>query len=590
MLEKLKKLIFSKEDETRIEFDGLHFPLPTVMINTLREVVWYNSYFDDAVSSIDDFREKISHVNLDFEKPVSFPLTVGDKDFEVVGKVTQSDAGDESVILYLIDRTDRRIAANNLINNVSAFCILMIDNYDDLIKSLSAQEDKISPTAVASQIDTLVTSWVEDNHGMMMKYEKDKYFAIIKNQELISQKQVKFAFFEEFNEINGGRLPVTLSVGIGYSMGTISESFDYAKDALDMAQGRGGDQIVIRDDAGFKYFGGRSIDVEKRTKVKPRLVADALLKLLQKADGVFLMGHKKADNDSFGAMVGIAAMMRAANLECHIVLDEDLNCKQLVDLLMPLPEYRGMFITAARALEMATEDSLTFLVDCHRASMSQESGLLDICDVVLIDHHRRDSDFYESAVLTYHEPFASSTCEMIVEILQYFEPGVHLLKEEVQAMYAGIVLDTKNFTFKTGVRTFEAASYLKICGADPIFVKRLFQVPQEEYVRRVKAIASADIYKGVAICKLPAGAKSAEVSQCADSLLSLDGAVASVAMSQDGDAVSISARSYGSINVQVLMEALGGGGHMMSSGAQFHGTMKEVITKIKETLDNGEDV
>lgn len=589
--------------------NSLHFPMPMVAIASNLEIVWYNSLFDESIEDIEEFGGIITAELAEVDnttKNIAFVAELGDKRFDVVGKINYMHKSDDySIVLYLINRTNEKNLKQELKDTRAVICRLMIDNYDDLVKSIASQSDRkekshSAVTEITNRIDEELNAWADILQASILKYEKDRYYLVFRHDKLEEQMKEKFRFFEIFDEMNKQHhVPITVSVGIGDANGMLANALEFADAALDMAMGRGGDQVVIRTPQGFQYFGGRSMEVDKRTKVKPRLVADALEKLLPHNENVFIMGHEGADADVLGAAAGLVALMRAKGLNANVVLDEKTNlATPFTDLLKASGHYDNVFISPAFAVELFNEDDLLILVDCHKASLTQCPELLEMePQLIIIDHHRRDADFISSAVLTYHEPYASSTAEMVVEILQYIDMGIPLLKEEAQCLYAGIVLDTKNFTFKTGVRTFEAASFLRTSGVDPVSVKRMFQVDKEAMVNRSAAIANSEIYReNIAIAivdKLSENTSTRQqIGACADALLNIRGVDAGFAVSEGANKtgeglpiINISARSLGRVNVQLIMEKLGGGGHATSSGGKVAGTLDEVLNKLKIAIN-----
>jgi c-di-AMP phosphodiesterase-like protein len=593
----------------------LHFPLPMVVVSSNLEIVWYNSLFADSLAGgVSVFekiiKEELARVTVSTGK-IAFNVRIqqetlrnpenefgAELSFDVVGKISHTPKNEDySIVLYLIDRTRETHLERNLENIKAVACWLMVDNYDDLVKSLEhnrADGESGKAAAILTEIDEQINAWVKLLDGVAIRYEKDKYFIVFQHDRLQEQIDDKFNFFKIIEEINEKRrIPISISVGIGDSGATLQQSSLLADDALDMALGRGGDQTVVCNSGGFLYFGGRSLDVERRNKVKPRLVADALVKLLPKNQKVFIMGHQSADADSIGAAVGLCALVREKGLEPRIILDEPTcDAQMFVELLKQSGKYvnahsHSVFISPKAAMDEFEPGELLILVDCHKASIAQCPELFKRRpQIVIFDHHRLDADFISNTALTYHEPYVSSTCEMVVEILQYIDGGIPLLQEEVQCLYAGIVLDTKNFTFKTGVRTFEAASYLRSMGVDTVAVKRMFQVDFEDYMKKTEAVAGSEIYRGcIAIAKLEDSPKHAQVGACADDLLNISGIDAGFALCQKGEMVDVSARSLAKVNVQLIMETLGGGGHATSAGGQIKGSMAAVLNQVKQAID-----
>jgi len=578
--------------------NSLSFPMPTVTLSSSLDVIWYNSLFSEEIVNIDEFSKMVADILMNVDrhtKKIGFAVTFLGKTYDVIGKIVSiQKAVDYTISLYLVDRTNERKLARDLDAERAVVCWILIDNYDDLIKNVieTSDNDKSSTISIISAIDQTVDEWAKILEATSIKPEKDRYYLIFKNIALQTQIAEKFEFLTKFSQINSERhLPVTISVGIGNSGVNLAESSNLADDALDMALGRGGDQTVVRNGDGFTYFGGRSIEKEKRTKVKLRLFADALVKLLPYAPNVFIMGHKNADIDSVGSAAGLCALMREKQLSVSIVLDEkSCVCKDFVEMLKSNDIYENIFISPAFAREIFREGDLLIVVDCHKAAIMEAPELLDKKpQLIVLDHHRREVGFVENTTLLYHEPYVSSTAEMVVEILQYVDSGVSLLKEEIQCLFAGMVLDTKNFQFKTGVRTFEAASYLRMKGVDTIAVKRLLQSDIDTISRKSYIISKATVYKNcIAISSYDNDSDNANLlgAQAADELLSISGISTSFVLCRKNNVIIISGRSLGDVNVQIILEKIGGGGHLTMAGAQLIDVdMEEGINKLYDAIN-----
>ncbi|MDR0930591.1 MAG: DHH family phosphoesterase [Clostridiales bacterium] len=633
-------------DNANTKDELLHFPLPLAVINTNSDVIWYNALFSDEITNTQDFEDiikaRFTEINIQnvIRKRANFTFNINleDKSFEVIGKVFGEKSPNHSVVLYLINRTLDKNLQQQLDDSQAVIARITIDNYDDF---LTSGNDKKENSSLLSDADDIITKWIDEVSGVSYKTEADKYIILFHNKFLQQQITDKFKFMDEFQNLNKtSRFPITLSIGIGSNGGDIYKNDTLSLDALDMAMGRGGDQVVIKQGDEFQFFGGRSMEYEKRTKVKPRLIADALQKLLTNVESVFIMGHKGADCDSIGAAAGLAAIMRSRGIQTNIVLDtKTCTCPDLVANLIDSDNYDNIFVSPNFALTLDHTNSLLIVVDCHKPSYMECTELLNkIPDVVIIDHHRRDADFLDNASLAYHEPYASSTCELVVEIIEYMGGNVKLTREEVFSLYAGIVMDTKNFTFKTGVRTFEAASYLRVLGVDTIAIKKLFQTNIEDYKIRANIISASDIYRDIIaistinpqtfilaaapptatppptditadtsqpdestanttnISTLDAphsishtpyneGEYKVIISQTADELLSIKGVEASFILYQHDDKVAISARALNNVNVQIILESLGGGGHTTMAGADVDGNIESTLPMLKQAID-----
>ncbi len=576
----------------------LHFPLPMVMISLLGNVIWYNRRFYKIVGE-EILEKQIQTVfpNLQLLKileqknNISFDLEHSGRYYQVVGNIVsyneKDDKNNYSIVLYWIDRTEEYKTKQAYANDKMVSCELMVDNLEDLMKN-TPDEAHASLTA---EIEKKITEWLGLMGGIARKYEKDKYHIVFENKSLEKIIESKFEIIDSAHEIQvGNKIPVTLSIGIGKGE-NIRQSDAFARAAIDMALGRGGDQAVVKDAESFRFFGGHSESFEKITKVKPRVVAYALRELIDSADIVFIMGHKTADPDSFGAAVGIARMIKNRGKKAYIVMGQASGSfNEIVKSFKNDEAYKETFITETEAVQIYEGSSLLIIVDTHNPEIVESKKLLGaIKDKVLIDHHRKGEKFISDTVLAYHEPFASSTCEMVTEIIQYMEEQPSLSVNEAQALYAGIAIDTKNFTVKTGVRTFEAASFLRRLGVDTSVVRVMFKSNLEEYVKRAKIIEAAQVYKdGIAISFWDKDEAQPNLtsSLASDELLNIEGITAAFVLCKNADDVYISGRSLGGFNVQVVLEMLGGGGHMTVAGAQLTGVdLSTAVSKLKKAID-----
>lgn len=438
--------------------------------------------------------------------------------------------------------------------------------------------------------DEALTSLASEVNGILKKLEKDRYFFYFDNKALEHFIDTKFEFLKTFRDIRiGNKFPLTLSIGIGCDGESMAQNDAFLYVALDMALGRGGDQVVIKDKEKYSFFGGKSKEVEKRTRVKARIVSYALKELIEEAENVIIMGHRNADVDVMGSALGLFRACTALGKEVKLLMQSyNQSVKNLIDLLDG--EYDDFIINEAYASEILTKKTLIIVADTHMKSLLEAPQLLERTSrIVVIDHHRRSADFIDNAVLTYHEPYASSASELITEMLQYMDSSIMLKRIEADALYAGIYLDTKNFSFKTGVRTFEAAAYLKKLGIDTVYIKKLFQVDMGTVAKKWRIIENAHFYKNnivFATCEKSAEDMQTIVAQAADELLNVKGVTCSFVICQLGADVTISARSFGEINVQVILEKLSGGGHMTMAGAYIkNSSASDVETQLKNLLD-----
>ena len=464
--------------------------------------------------------------------------------------------------------------------------ILMVDNYEDLMKA--TPEGKRS--AVRAMLEEKLSQWSAGAEGMMLKYDRDRYLFVFEEKSFSDFAAKRFDVLDAVREVVAGEgVAATLSIGVGRDADSFEALFKNASVALEMALSRGGDQAVVKDKLNFEFYGGRSKATEKRTKVKSRVMANALAELIDEAKQVYVMGHSYADMDALGAAAGVCAIVRKRGKKCRIVIDTENNAAHpVLRRLQALPEYQGAFLSGDDAFLRVQPETLLVVVDTNRPGSVESEPLLDACNrVAVIDHHRRGSSYIDKMALNYHEPYASSASELVTELLQYLiEPG-DLLKAESEALLAGIVLDTKNFTNRTGGRTFEAAAYLRRAGADTADVQRMFQSDLQSMISRYDIIRRAELYHGdIAIAALDQECDRVIAAKAADEMLTLQGVRASFVLYRKDDGIYISARSLGEINVQVLVETLGGGGNSTTAGGQCSGmTVAEAKTTLLRAID-----
>jgi c-di-AMP phosphodiesterase-like protein len=454
--------------------------------------------------------------------------------------------------------------------------------------------EEVRRSLLTALIDRKINKFIGSMDGVVKKIEKDKYFFIIKNKYMAQIEEERFSILEEVKSVNiGNDMAVTLSIGIGMNGDSYSKNYEHARMAIDMALGRGGDQAVVKDGSRIKYYGGKSQQQEKSTRVKARVKAHALRELMETKDRVLIMGHRLGDIDSFGSSVGIYRIATFLNKKANIVINEVTTSVQpMLDRFRSDPDYPDdMIITGEQAAEMTDANTMLVVVDVNRPSITDAPELLRMVKtIVVLDHHRQSSEVIGNAVLSYVEPYASSASEMVAEVVQYIADGIKIRSTEADAMYAGIVIDTNNFRNQTGVRTFEAAAYLRRNGADVTRVRKMFRDSMAENKARAAAVSSAEIFReGFAIGVCPAeGLQSPTVvgAQAANELLNITGIKASVVLTMYHNTVFLSARSIDEVNVQVMMEKLGGGGHRSIAGAQLADvTIDEAKRRVKEVID-----
>ena len=494
------------------------------------------------------------------------------------------------IALYLYDETALKIALRENDNQSLAVGMIYLDNYEEALESV----EEVRRSLLIALIDRKINKYIAALDGITNKREKDKYLVILRKESVLSLEESKFDLLDDVKTVNiGNEMAVTLSIGIGLDGLTYAQNYEFSRTAIDLALGRGGDQAVVKTSDSITYFGGKSQQVEKNTRVKARVKAHALNEIISSKDKVLVMGHRLADVDSFGAAIGIYRIAKALNRKAHVVINEvSTSLRPLLDMFIDNPEYEeDMIINNAQAIEAAGSNTVLIVVDVNKPSITECPELLRSCkSIVVLDHHRQSAETIENATLSYVEPYASSACEMVTEILQYIKDGIRPRSEEADSMYAGIIIDTNNFTTKTGVRTFEAAAYLRRNGADVTRVRKLFREDALEYKTKADAVRQAEIYRGcyaISTCSSN-GVKSPTIlgAQAANELLNIKGIKASFILTEYQGKVFISARSIDEVNVQVIMERMGGGGHMNIAGAQMEDvSLEEAVAAMKKTLD-----
>ena len=575
----------------------LFTPLPMMVFDLATEDILWSS---ESFLQLTEQREGIFDAHLETVFPdISFhwllegkteaPETVvwNHRTYRVFGGVSHPEGGQSALATtYWMDVTDTEEMRRTLELTRPVVAILMVDNYEDLMKA--TPEGKRS--AVRAMLEEKLSQWSAGSEGMMLKYDRDRYLFVFEEKSFSDFADKRFDVLDAVREVVAGEgVAATLSIGVGRDADSFEALFKNASVALEMALSRGGDQAVVKDKLNFEFYGGRSKATEKRTKVKSRVMANALAELIDEAKQVYVMGHSYADMDALGAAAGVCAIVRKRGKKCRIVIDTENNAAHpVLRRLQALPEYQGAFLSGDDAFLRVQPETLLVVVDTNRPGSVESEPLLDACNrVAVIDHHRRGSSYIDKMALNYHEPYASSASELVTELLQYLiEPG-DLLKAESEALLAGIVLDTKNFTNRTGGRTFEAAAYLRRAGADTADVQRMFQSDLQSMISRYDIIRRAELYHGdIAIAALDQECDRVIAAKAADEMLTLQGVRASFVLYRKDDGIYISARSLGEINVQVLVETLGGGGNSTTAGGQCSGmTVAEAKATLLRAID-----
>ena len=587
------------------------FDVPYALLDEKGRVLWSNETFQQAVGNvrtrnvfINHFFPEISKDKLpteEMEEAVDIPLTHEGKEYRarvsriafqhIFGLPDEEEAEIHYLYsIFLYDETALKFAIRQVDDQSLAIGILHLDNYEEALESI----EEVRRSLLLALIDRKVNKYISAVDGICRKLEKDKYFVILRKKNVKQLQEMKFDLLEDVKTVNiGNEMAVTMSIGVGYDGLSYAQNYEFARHAIDLALGRGGDQAVVKAGSDILYFGGKSQKAEKNTRVKARVKAHALKEIIASKDQVLVMGHRLPDVDSFGAAIGICRIARICNKEAHIVLHDVAGALQpMTSLFMDKVEYaEDMIISPKEAMEMVTANTVLVVVDVNRPAITECPDLLRMCKtVVVIDHHRQGADTIENATLSYIEPYASSSCEMVSEILQYTADNLRIRSEEADCLYAGIVIDTNNFLSKSGVRTFEAAAFLRRNGADVTRVRKMFREEAIDYKTKADAVSQAQIYRGdyaISYCQAEEVANPTVIgAQAANELLNIKGVKASFVLTHYQGKIYISARSIDEVNVQVIMERMGGGGHLNVAACQMeNATLAEAEGALKSTLD-----
>ena len=560
------------------------------------EILWHNRQFQKALNTTESkVGELIGDVFPDFkldwlqigklEAPDE--LQIRERRFRCFGFLPKHENGAASLAqLVWFDSTELLETRDEYLRTRPVVSIILIDNYDELTNNLT--DSGVSNLNAA--LNERISAWTDRIGGLLRKLERNRFLFIFEAKDLFRITEGKFSLLDSAREItNPSGIAATISFGIGKDGSGFQENYDFAALALEMALSRGGDQAVIKDKYDFSFYGGRSVETERRSKVKSRVMASSLSAIIKQASRVFIMGHRNADADALGAACGVVALCRSLGKKANIVVEENSSAApKLLDLIKAEKQYENVFLSGQDALVLADVKSLLIVVDTNRPDQVESRELLESMNrIAVIDHHRRAADYISNAALNLHEPFASSASELVTELLTYVVDAKTILPCELSALMAGIVLDTKNFTVRVNSRTFEAAAFLRYQGVDPVDIKRLFQSGFDETVQRYRVIESAKLYRDdIAVACAEESVNRAVAGQAADELLSIDGIHAAFVLYRQNDATYISARSVGPVNVQVILETLGGGGNAATAGAQLRGkTMEETMGMLVEAID-----
>lgn len=588
--------------------------IPYALLDDTGKVVWMNTAFENVVHQPKGYNKSITALfptitrdRLPDEEGVD--ETQYELEFEAAeyiakfrrislkGMAEHSDMIDAEgyngylIAVYLFDETALHIALQEVDDQSLAAGMIYLDNYEEALASV----EEVRRSLLTALIDRKINKYISGLDGISKKLEKDKYLIIMRKKAIAQLQESRFDLLEEVKTVNiGNEMAVTISIGIGLDGLSYAQNYEFARNAIDLALGRGGDQAVIKTPESVTYYGGKSQQVEKNTRVKARVKAHALREIITAKDTVLVMGHRMPDVDSFGSAVGIYRIARTLDRKAHIVLNDIPGSIQpIVELFRDNPDYESdMIIGSQQALELAGNNTVLVVVDVNKPSITECPDLIRMCkSVVVLDHHRQGTETIENATLSYVEPYASSACEMVSEVLQYIYDNIKIKPEEADCMYSGIMVDTNNFASKAGVRTFEAAAFLRRSGADVTRVRKLFREDAAEYKAKADAVSQAEIYRqnfAISVCTaedLPS--PTIIGAQAANELLNIKGIKASFVLTEYQGLIYVSARSIDEVNVQVIMERMGGGGHLNVAACQLEGTgLAEAIGVLKKTLDD----
>ena len=586
----------------------IYSPIPLIIVETDGNIVWRSTKFVSEFANVDInnyLSELLEKINIKIksredkkDKSIVEDLKVENKSYKILGEFIKSGSKEKKkndkymMILYFLDETENLKLKKEYNDSKSCVGIIMVDNYEETIQLV----DIDSRPQILAEIEKSIYEWANKWDGIIVKSDRDRFVYLFEQKYLEKIKEDKFSILDTIKDINTTeRTKLTLSIAISNEGETDKEKYQAVLNTMDVVLGRGGDQAAIRENGKYDFFGGRAEEVEKRTKVKARIVAHALEELIKENEKVLIMGHTNPDIDALGSAIGMYRLAKSLGKESYIVANTDtLTLQNIKQSLDEVEEYKQNIINKEIADEKITEKTLLIVVDTHKSTYVEAPELLEkTSKIAIIDHHRRSPDFIKKSILTFHEVYASSAAELVTEILQYTGTQVELSQLEAETLYAGIMMDTKNFTFKTGVRTFEAAAYLRKYGIDIIKVKKWFQSDLETYNKVTEIIKTTEIVKesiGIAIYDKEDKDANLICAKTADELLTIGNITASFVLGNDGEKITISGRSIGDINVQLILEKMGGGGHITLAGAQIVGktlqeTKQEVIQKINEYFE-----
>lgn len=579
---------FIKSIDKGISDNALKFMYPLALVKEDGELVWYNNLFSGLRVKEEDSDKNILSITrglnlenvLKHENNLHQRLNINDKLYDVYSTLIETK---NKEYLYLLSFND----ITKLIDYETTQESVMLIEVDNFTEVLGKTDESNRPLLVA-EIERTINFYANSLKAMIKKYDTNKYVLSVQDKYIEDEIKQKFNIIEIISKIDkGNSLEITLSIGVGKGGTSPLENYNNANIAKELALGRGGDQVVVKTNNDIKFFGGNTKEIEKRTKVKARVIARALGELIYESSKVYIIGHKNPDMDCFGSAVGLASVVNQLGKSCNIVLNNDNNAiEYYLNKLNKEPKYDELFISIEDAKNYLDSQTLVIIVDVHNKSYIADLQLVDMAQrKVIIDHHRRSPDMIEHDILNYIEVYASSTSEMVTEIIQYMVDKPNLTRTEAEGLLAGIFMDTKGFSFKTGVRTFDAASFLKSLGADPIEIKKMFTDDLEDYLLIAETIKSAEVNDNTAIAITPKNIDTVIIAKAADELLNISGISVSFVLGEVNNDIYISGRSVGDINIQVVLESLGGGGHMNIAGVKISNkTIEEVVEQLKEAM------
>lgn len=580
----------------------LNFPLPSVIVTDQGNILWNNKGFEDLFKGINTekyIENIIKELDEDFDEnfaSIDKELSIHDKHYRLLGNlvnIRKRGVTERNLMLYFIDRTDYYKLFRAYEDAKNCIGLVLVDNYDEVVQGVADNEK----AQLVASVETHLREWYAFTGGIFIKLDRNKFLIVFERKYLKTFAESKFDVLDSIKNITfSNKMPVTLSIAVVLDEANMADKLRNAFSTLDIALGRGGDQAIIKKESKYEFFGGKTKELEKRTRVKARVIAQALQELIAEAKNVIIMGHKNMDADCLGSALGVHRIAKSLGKDAYILFNnQGIALNGLLNRLGKDKYYDEILLDTNGILAKMTNDTLLVVVDTHKNDYVESQEVLSKANkIVLIDHHRRSADFISDPTLTFHEVYASSACELVTEIIQYIDTKIEVPMVEAEAMYAGILTDTKNFTFKTGVRTFEAAAYLKKLGVDVVAVKKLFDNDIDTYVAIADVIRNSEtINNNIAIALCPQNFENAMqiAAQSADELISLNGIETSFVLVDVGDYINISGRSNGGMNVQVVLERLGGGGHQTVAGAQVYDkTIEEAKEMLIEAINKTEVV